>query len=279
MKYYRKKSGLTQEQVAEKLGIKPSNYAAYERGSRNPKFDRLAEIAQILGVSYNHLQTGAEQILIDLLHSHLKGAILGDVAGFYAYHSDVSHSQDILSVISSYFSKWRQFFEAEVPNFYKRYLEDIDLVAVMELNSLYKNAERAYDIEQPQKPFGEFHFNITNGDQTLDYPTVYKLAFCIAASLYLNENDAEVILNEVQELQGIDDDDESALMNFTINVFGPYIAHITKALEVIADNNATADNFEPALLFNVFWYLPNDDELSEGAIGEEEYLPGQTAEG
>lgn len=257
IKYYRKKSGLTQEQVADKLGIKTSNYAKYEHGDRTPKDDRLIEIAKILGVGYIDLKIGAERVLIDLLHAHLKGAILGDVAGFYAYHNDMSCSPDIFSVINSFFQKWKQFFETEAPGFYKRYLANINLETTIELNNHYKNAERKSILDDPQKPYGGFPFNISNGNDTLDYPTVYKLAFCIAASQYLNDGDAEYILSEVQEATDINND-EAALMILTINVFGPFIAHITNALKII-DDNTTIDEFETAFLFHSFW-LPVPDE-------------------
>ncbi len=49
--------GLTQDEVSDKLGLtgesKRRTMARYERGDRNPKEDRLLEIANILNVNVN----------------------------------------------------------------------------------------------------------------------------------------------------------------------------------------------------------------------------------
>lgn len=49
------KAGLTQAQVAEKIGIAPSSYSCYESGKREPDVPKLKKIADVLGVTGNEL--------------------------------------------------------------------------------------------------------------------------------------------------------------------------------------------------------------------------------
>lgn len=50
-------AGLSQEQAAEKVGIKVQSWQKYEYGQRMPKDDMLERIAQVLGVDINVLTT------------------------------------------------------------------------------------------------------------------------------------------------------------------------------------------------------------------------------
>lgn len=47
----RETKGLTQEQVAEKLGISPTAYGDFERGGNDPRLSKLQKIAEILEIS------------------------------------------------------------------------------------------------------------------------------------------------------------------------------------------------------------------------------------
>ena len=49
------KKGLSQEEVAEKLGMNQSNYARLENGKTDIKFERLAQIAEALEMSVGSL--------------------------------------------------------------------------------------------------------------------------------------------------------------------------------------------------------------------------------
>lgn len=60
IKEYRKKSGLTQEALAEKIGLSTSYYAAIERGASFPRFDNLIAIINAIGAS-------ADQIFTDVV--------------------------------------------------------------------------------------------------------------------------------------------------------------------------------------------------------------------
>jgi len=64
IKLIREAKGLTQEQVAEKLGISPTAYGNVERGDNDPKLSKLQKIAEIL-----------EMPLSDLIDSSDKGTL------------------------------------------------------------------------------------------------------------------------------------------------------------------------------------------------------------
>lgn len=54
-KRIREKSGLTQQQLADKLGISRSAVGMYEKGEREPNFETLELIADTFNVDMNYL--------------------------------------------------------------------------------------------------------------------------------------------------------------------------------------------------------------------------------
>ncbi len=61
LKDLRKQAGLTQVDVAEKLGISQPAYASWERGLKKPTQENLVKIAQILNVSVDYLVGNSEE--------------------------------------------------------------------------------------------------------------------------------------------------------------------------------------------------------------------------
>ena len=55
LKEARLRSGLTQQDIANKLNIDKSTYSGYETGKREPFVERIKELASILGVSGDYL--------------------------------------------------------------------------------------------------------------------------------------------------------------------------------------------------------------------------------
>ena len=51
----REKSGLSQAELAKKIGYAPTTYRNYENTTREPNFDTLKKIASILNVSTDYL--------------------------------------------------------------------------------------------------------------------------------------------------------------------------------------------------------------------------------
>lgn len=66
LKKLRKDTGLTQVDVASKLGISQQAYASWERGVKKPTQDNLVKIAQILDVSIDYLVGNSQETLGEL---------------------------------------------------------------------------------------------------------------------------------------------------------------------------------------------------------------------
>lgn len=60
--YLRKKSGISQAQLAKELNISASAAGMYEQGRRTPNLDVLVMLAQYFGVSLDYLITGSERL-------------------------------------------------------------------------------------------------------------------------------------------------------------------------------------------------------------------------
>ena len=59
-------AGLTQLEVAEKLGVAQAQYARWENGGRNPKDETVEKLAEIFGTSFEFLKgrdDGLEEIV------------------------------------------------------------------------------------------------------------------------------------------------------------------------------------------------------------------------
>ena len=72
IKKARLKSGLTQKQVAERLGVAQAQYARWESGGRNPKDETVEKLAEIFEVSFDYLKgrdDGLEDI-VELLRKY-----------------------------------------------------------------------------------------------------------------------------------------------------------------------------------------------------------------
>lgn len=66
IKKARLKAGLTQKEVAEKMGIKQPNYGQWERGIRKPKQETLEKLAEIFSTTTDELtgrQDGLEKLV------------------------------------------------------------------------------------------------------------------------------------------------------------------------------------------------------------------------
>ena len=66
IKKARQDAGLTQLEVAEKLGVAQAQYARWENGGRNPKDETVEKLAEIFGTSFEILKgrdDGLEEIV------------------------------------------------------------------------------------------------------------------------------------------------------------------------------------------------------------------------
>ena len=55
LKWAREQKGLSQKDVAEKIGVAKSTYSLYESGNREPNVQTIKKIADVLGVSADEL--------------------------------------------------------------------------------------------------------------------------------------------------------------------------------------------------------------------------------
>lgn len=55
IKFYRKRKGLNQSQLASQIGVKQGTIANYERGTRTPTIEILLQISEVLGISITGL--------------------------------------------------------------------------------------------------------------------------------------------------------------------------------------------------------------------------------
>lgn len=61
LKFYRKRKGYTQEQLAEKIGIKRSLLGAYEEGRAEPNLVNLLKFSEVLDVGLEELVSGKSE--------------------------------------------------------------------------------------------------------------------------------------------------------------------------------------------------------------------------
>lgn len=57
IRYYRRKAGMTQAKLAEKLGVSPSAVAMWERGKSAPRAAMLPKLAKVLKTTVDKLLT------------------------------------------------------------------------------------------------------------------------------------------------------------------------------------------------------------------------------
>lgn len=63
--FYRKKNGLTQNQLAERLGVKTTTVSTWERAASSPDIETLYVICKIFGVSLDDMYGVNTEINLD----------------------------------------------------------------------------------------------------------------------------------------------------------------------------------------------------------------------
>ena len=61
----RKHLQVTQQELAEALGVTPQHISAIEQDKREPSLDSLARLAEELGVTLDYVVTGKEGVITD----------------------------------------------------------------------------------------------------------------------------------------------------------------------------------------------------------------------
>ena len=272
LKYHRTKAGMTQESVANALGIRATNYAKYESGERSPKDDRLVELAKILNTSYNALLIGEVSIAIDLLNRHLRSAVLGDIDGFCAFVSDFENLGNVYYTIMDLLVSWDKSIQEKYSNFHSEFLESPSLTSLIELDKHFKCSRghlNAHHVEMNVNTSDTLDGNHSFDDNELDDATIYKMAFCIAAEGYIDMRThgcfcVDSILSDVRKhLQNENTSDMEVLQQFAVLVLTPFLSHLLDTLEFIAVNNSNMNDFALFFLHNTLTPYEDDNEWSD----------------
>lgn len=96
----REAAGVTQQHVAEQLGITQASYALWERRNVALRTDQLARLAEILGVSTDALIVGATQ-------GKVRGGPIGRARRLFEQVSKLPRAQQqhVLSVVEAFVEK------------------------------------------------------------------------------------------------------------------------------------------------------------------------------
>ena len=262
IRYYRKRNGLTQMDIATGLGIRVDNYAKYESGARIPRADRLVSMAKIIGVSYDTLNEGIEREFADLLKSHAIGIITGEILSFSTFGSDMIASGEAYHIVSDFLnSSEYDFIRCNEP-LYSKYIATPNMASLIELYGIYKDQcdpRDAYD------HIGDISLKLDYQRTTLEPITTAKLAFCIAFKKYLERTESWVILDEVEAIAGDILDTINTLQFYGVKVFVPFLSFIIDAVELCMNTNM--DDFNMAFLFNAL--TPPDDDEDDPDEGDE----------
>ena len=260
IKYYRKKNGLTQMDVAAKLGIRTDNYAKYESGARVPRADRLVKLAKIIGVSYDALNEGVEREFAALLSRHAVGAVVGESCSFTAFPSDMDASPEAYPAVAACMINGAHRFAGENPEFCGKYISAPTLAGLIALYGMYREQCEP----NPPEPLITITTQTIPVKITMEPASAYKWAFCIAVYRYLEKNNAFNITEEAEKIAGGVLEHMDALQFFAVKVFVPYLSFIIDAVELC--ENTTIDDFEKAFLFFALTHPDDESELlTDGA--------------
>lgn len=81
LKFYRKKAGLTQETLAEKINCSPKYISSIESKSSFPSAETIDAICQVLGISPSQLfqESGCPQNLIKFEKADFVESVIGEL--------------------------------------------------------------------------------------------------------------------------------------------------------------------------------------------------------
>lgn len=73
LKVAREHKGMSQKDVAEKIGVAKSTYSLYESGNREPNVQTIKKISDVLSTSADRLLGLEEEPQVDTLAAHFDG--------------------------------------------------------------------------------------------------------------------------------------------------------------------------------------------------------------
>lgn len=135
LKESRIKAGLTQEQLAEKLGVAKSTLSGYESGNREPAVATIAKALEILNIDANYLYQDETKELTDLVIS------LDDKELLKKYHNLDSHGREMVD-----FTLKKEYERSKALEEQEEESNIIEMQAHLEPNA----ASKRTDIEIPE---------------------------------------------------------------------------------------------------------------------------------
>lgn len=97
LKEMREGLGLTQQAVADQVGLERASYVRYEQGSRNPPLDKLIKLANFYCVSLDYLVERTDKSLFP--EDDVKGPELGENFGTFTKAQAYSITSNINNIL------------------------------------------------------------------------------------------------------------------------------------------------------------------------------------
>ena len=225
--FYRKLRNLTQQQVADRLGIDRRNYAKYETGERIPKDEILAKLSKILDCTCDNLISGEKLELIDILNFWVRNDVLSCVDNRY---SDAGYE-----LYTEYMNDSRIF--TQLLDGLKKEIEtdsEMQLIVkshhVCKLADLLQEQQILYRTDPARQEAGTL---LKSGEQTLLYK--YSVVFVWSVHHYLAElPNVQKIIDESRSAWDMEDrTDQEVYQKFIIHVF---VRYATLLIDTFSDS-------------------------------------------
>lgn len=154
IKYYRQRSGQTQAQVANKLGVAVSNYQKYELGEREPSEKTLPALADALGCSAYSLRESDKERFIRVYNKYVREVSMHRWDS-YTFNADDFLAYDIGEDIMAYFTEYFNQIEEANPELYSAWQLVTDYPdALFRVVELLEQAQKAVQHDTLEADFG-----------------------------------------------------------------------------------------------------------------------------
>ncbi len=236
IRYYRLRNKLTQQQVAEKMGIATNNYQKYEAGQREPTKKTLPLLAEALGTSeYSLLYSDKEQF-VSAYNKHIRELAMQRWE-MYSITAEEFMGYDIADDTFNYFDEW--FSEIRELD---EELSDEILSVESDPELLLCLADIIFKLEY-RKPVEDTQWKKIGALETEERPAVFWY-FIVFGYVFLREYTSTISAKEVAAgyVDCLDVETEAEAFDAYIrSVFIPFFDHVLTAVEYMLDENAALE--------------------------------------
>lgn len=185
LKELRERKNLTQQELAEDLGIAQQQIARYENNQRNFKQDLLFQLADYFKVSINEFFPPRDFDNAEVIKDTIKIAIYGSIKAGVPLESQ-NDIVEYMNIPKEWTKGGKQLFGLKISgdSMYPKY-QDKDVVIFEQVNDLekYKNKDCAVMINGSESTFKKVSLN-ENGILLQPYNTMYD-------TIYYSKQDVE----------------------------------------------------------------------------------------